>query len=139
MIDSMKKQLVAHEGVRLKPYECTAGKLTIGIGRNLEDVGISREEAYMMFDNDVARVEEELIAKYSWFSNLSPVRQGVVIDMAFNMGIKRFSRFRKAIAAISAGDYILAAKEMLDSNWAVQVGKRATTLAKQMEKGNTIL
>lgn len=135
MIDSMREQLVIHEGLRLKPYKCTAGKLTIGIGRNIEDNGISMEEAYMMLDNDIARVESELIARFPWFCDLTPIRQGVVIDMVFNLGISRFLKFKKTIAAIGSGNYKTAAKEMLDSDWAKQVGNRAMTLAKQMETG----
>lgn len=135
MIASMKDQLVIHEGLRLKPYKCTAGKLTIGIGRNIEDNGISKQEAYMMLDNDIARVEAELVSRYGWFSRLDAVRQGVVTDMVFNLGISRFSAFKKTIAAIESGNYRVAAKEMLDSLWAKQVGNRARVLAKQMEQG----
>lgn len=135
MIDSMREQLVIHEGLRLKPYKCTAGKLTIGIGRNIEDNGISREEAYMMLDNDITRVESELRARFAWFPHLTPIRQGVIVDMVFNLGISRFLKFKKTIAAIGSGNYKIAAKEMLDSDWAKQVGNRARTLAKQMETG----
>ena len=135
MIPEMKEQLVLHEGLRLKPYKCTAGKLTIGIGRNIEDNGISKQEAYMMLDNDIARVEAELASRYDWFSRLDHVRQGVITDMVFNLGISRFSKFKKTIAAIESSNYKVAAKEMLDSDWARQVGNRAKVLSKQMEQG----
>ena len=135
MLEAMKKQLIIHEGVRLKPYKCPAGKLTIGIGRNIEDNGISQEEAEYLLDNDIARVTKEITSRYQWFSELNPVRQAVIIDMVFNLGISRFSKFKNTIAYIEDADYTKAATEMLDSQWAKQVGNRAKTLARQMRTG----
>lgn len=127
--------LIRHEGLRLKPYRDIRNKLTIGVGRNLEDVGISREEALMLLDHDIARVRREVGHAFPWFSGLDPVRKDVVLNMAFNLGLSRFRRFRKTVAALRARDWEAAAEAMLDSLWARQVGRRARELAEMMRRG----
>jgi lysozyme len=128
--------LVRDEGLRLKPYRCTAGKLTIGVGRNLDDVGISREEAMHLLDNDIARVKADATHAFPWFGRLDQVRQDVVLNMIFNLGINRFSQFHQTIKCIEAFDYAGAADRMLQSLWAKQVGARAVRLANQMRNGH---
>lgn len=127
--------LIRHEGIELKPYRCPAGKLTIGVGRNIEDVGITRGEAVDLLRNDIARVEKELM-QFHWYSNLNKVRRNAMIDMCFNLGISRFKKFEKMLAALEFHNYGLAAKEMLDSRWAEQVGDRAQELAEMIRTGN---
>ena len=131
----LRETLVRHEGLRLKPYRDTRNKLTIGVGRNLEDVGITREEALLLLDNDIARVRREVERAFSWFSGLDPVRKDVVLNMVFNLGLSRFRRFRKTVAALRARDWEAAAEAMLDSLWARQVGRRARELAEMMRRG----
>ena len=133
--EALKAQLVQHEGMVLKPYTDTVGKLTIGIGRNLDDVGISHAEALVLLDNDIDRVLEDLNRALPWWKRMSPVRQQVLANMAFNLGISRLRGFRKALAAMEAGAWHEAATEMLDSRWAKQVGRRATELADMMRTG----
>jgi lysozyme len=128
-------QLAAHEGIRLKPYLCPAGKLTIGIGRNLEDTGITRQEAFMLASNDIARIEATLAGLAFW-AGLSDARQRVLCDMAFNMGLSGLMQFRKMLAAIEAQDFERAADEMLASKFAKQLPGRAETLARMMRTGN---
>jgi lysozyme len=130
----MKDMLVKHEGVELKPYRDSVGVLTIGVGRNLTDVGLSADEADYLLENDIRRATRELEMKW-WFKSLDDVRQDVLINMCFNLGHSRFSKFKKMIAAVAMADYKLAAKEMIDSKWASQVGRRATELASMMESG----
>lgn len=130
---NLTELLILHEGLRLKPYKCAAGKLTIGIGRNIEDVGITDEEAFFLLKNDIDRVEWEIKTRFSFYQNLSGTRKIVLLDMCFNLGIYRFKRFKKMIAALYAGNYDKAALEMLDSNWAKQVGTRATRLSNMMK------
>lgn len=130
-----KQMLRIHEGLRLKPYLCTSGKLTIGYGRNLEGNGISEEEAEYLFNNDVDRVDSELTQTFEWYNSLSIARKAVIIDMTFNLGIRGLSRFKKTISYIESKDYESASMEMLDSLWAKQVGKRAIKLS-QMMKNN---
>lgn len=134
----MKKeieQIKRHEGLRLKPYRCTSGKLTIGYGRNLEDSGISLSEANGMLIEDVCSVSIDLRARISWFERLNEARQGVLINMAFNLGAAGLLKFKKMLSSAELGDFESAADEMLDSRWAKQVGKRANELARQMRTG----
>lgn len=137
MIDreAMVRQLRLHEGERLKPYRCTAGKLTIGVGRNLEDRGISREESAMLLANDIANEERELVRALPWVAKLDEVRQRVLLDMSFNLGIAGLLGFKNTLATIQEGNYQRAAAMMLDSKWAGQVGARAERLARMMATG----
>lgn len=125
-----------HEGVRHKPYYDTATppKLTIGVGRNLDDNGLSDDEIDYLLANDLKRCQAEA-ETYSWFAGLSEPRQAVVVSMLFNLGKPRWDGFKKAQAAIEAGDYGEAASQMLDSRWAAQVGKRADDMAAMMISG----
>jgi len=127
--------LKKHEGLRLKPYRCTAGKLTIGYGRNLEAVGIREDEATSMLINDIITYYELLHKRYGWFSELNRTRQAVCIDMAFNLGMKGFHSFKKTRYHLANHDFDLASKEMLKSIWAEQVGSRALELSKLMKEG----
>ena len=122
-----------HEGLKLTPYRCTADKLTIGVGRNLDDVGITQDEAEYLLDNDILRCCDDLDRNMSWWRDLSETRQRVLVDMVFNLGISRFMKFQNAIDALANGNYKGAAEEMLDSRWANQVGQRAMRLANAME------
>lgn len=128
---SLKQQLMHDEGLRLHPYRDTVGKLTIGFGRNLDDVGITREEAEIMLDNDIEQVRSEL-SRFDWFEQLDAKRRDVIMNMCFNLGLPTLLKFENMIAALSAHQYQRAADEMLDSLWARQVGKRAERLAKTM-------
>ena len=119
----------------LKPYRDTVGKLAIGVGRNLDDVGITREEALTLLNNDIAKVRREVKRTFPWFARLNPVRQNVVLNMVFDLGLPRFRQFKKAIAAIRAKRWDEAVKQMLDSRWARQVGRRARELAAMMKSG----
>lgn len=124
-----------HEGLRLKPYECTAGKLSIGYGRNLDDNGISEVEADALLNNDLDSVCVRLESQDFWPS-ICVARQAVLMDMCFNLGWPRLSRFRKMLAALRVADFEAASVEMLDSVWARQVGQRAKTLAAIMRSGD---
>lgn len=135
MSDELLAQLKRHEGLRMTPYYCTARKLTIGYGRNLEDVGISQREAEMLLKNDIDVARTGLLRAYPWVKDLSPVRQDVLVNMAFNLGLQRLSGFKKTLRHIEAGRYADAAEEMLNSQWARQVGNRAQELAEQMREG----
>lgn len=131
----LKAQLMRHEGLRLKPYRDTVGKLTIGVGRNLDDVGISENEAMLLLDSDISGVIGDLDRECPWWRNMSENRQLVIADMAFNLGIVRLKGFRNALQAMQEGRWDAAAREMLDSRWAAQVGSRAITLSDMMEVG----
>lgn len=132
---ALTAQLIDHEGLRLKPYTDTVGKLTVGIGRNLADRGISKQTALDMLDEDIDLSTRELTEAFGWFSSLDPVRQRVLIDMHINLGLFRLRRFSLMLAAIGRKDYQTAAQEMLNSKWREQVGRRAVTLAAMMRDG----
>ncbi|MBF0621996.1 MAG: glycoside hydrolase family protein [Magnetococcales bacterium] len=134
-MQQMLKQLVLHEGMRTKPYKCTAGKLTIGVGRNLDDVGISEDEAHYLLANDVDKAAREVEERIPAYARLDEVRKRVLVDMAFNMGVGGMMNFKNMLAALERGDYATTAKEMLDSRWARQVGNRSQRLAVMMETG----
>jgi len=86
LIDLLKR----HEGFRSKVYKCSAGKLTAGYGRNLEDLGLSEEEATMLLLNDIRRVQAEAQNNFKWFYELDQARQDVVLSLIFNMGLHGF-------------------------------------------------
>lgn len=126
--------LIRHEGMRVFPYKDTVGKLTIGVGRNLDDNGISSDEAKYLLNNDINSAYREAQG-FWWFDELNDVRQEVVVNMIFNMGYPTFCQFKNMIEAIKEENWPLAKKEMLDSRWAKQVGTRAIELANAMEQG----
>lgn len=136
MADKLTDMLVDHEGMRRKPYRCTAGKLTIGVGRNLDDRGISPDEAMYMLANDIRDSRRELSAAFPWFDKLDEVRQAVLIDMCVNLGLSRLQGFRNTLSLIGVGKYEAAAQEMLNSKWAEQVGRRAQRLSRMMATGH---
>ena len=133
--DQMMRQLRLHEGERLKPYRCTAGKLTIGVGRNLEDRGITAAESAYLLGNDIDGFYVALLKALPWAAHLDEVRQRVLLDMAFNLGIQGLLTFKNTLATIQAGDYEKAGPMMLQSRWAEQVGKRAERLSTMMVTG----
>ncbi len=130
LIENLKR----HEGLRLKPYLCSEGKITIGFGRNLEDMGISEKEAEMLLMSDIERCYEELDV-FSWFHDLDQVRQEAMVNMLFNLGLPTFLEFKRTLKFMAEGAYSQAAVEMLDSKWANQVGDRAKELAYMVETG----
>ena len=136
MIDwqRLEQDLIRDEGERLKPYRCSAGKITIGVGRNLDDVGISKHESRQMLHEDVVRIGHDLDRNFDGWRTLPDGVALGLANMCFNLGWPRLSGFRKMLAAIKAGDYNKAADEALDSKWAKQVGPRATRIAEQFRK-----
>lgn len=163
--EALMERLRKHEGVRFEPYKCSAKKWTIGIGRNLDDVGFSNQELIWLFlhdgfegakgviasslslsgatyllINDINRTITELKKRVPSFAGLNDARKQALVDMCFNLGLSRFLRFKNMLAALDRRDWDLAAEEMLDSKWARQVGdaegQRAHTLADMMQNGN---
>ena len=130
------ESLKLHEGLRLKPYTDTVGKLTIGYGRNLDDRGIFPAEADAMLLHDAEEAWEAASKLVRAWSALDDVRQSVLAEMVFNLGAGRFLGFKNMLAAVNDGRYYDAANQMLSSLWATQVGARSETLAKRMATGN---
>ena len=135
-LGALTSQLLSDEGLRLKPYRDTVGKLTIGCGRNLDDVGITQDEAMLLLQNDIRKAYADLTTALPWVQTLDDVRQNVLINMTFNMGIGGLLRFKNTLGMIQRHEYNQAASAMLQSLWATQVGARAKRLADQMRTGS---
>ncbi len=129
MIDSVLSDLKRDEGLRLEPYNDSVDKLTIGYGRNLDDVGITEREAEFLLENDLRRSLADLDRALPWWHGLSEASRRGLVNMCFNLGLPRLLTFKKMLAALQAGDGDLAADEALDSKWAGQVGDRAKRIA----------
>lgn len=138
---ALREQLKEHEGTgpvkngRFYPYRDSVGKLTIGYGRNLDDRGLSLQEVELLLDNDIEEHMQELFEKVPWIKRLDGVRQSVLVDMAFNLGVAGLLAFKRTLTSVQNGDYTLAGMQMLASKWARQVKRRALTLSKMMRTG----
>lgn len=152
---ALRAELSRDEGLRLKVYRCTANKLSIGIGRNLDDVGIrahevtrlgidvrscikngiTREQAMVLLDSDIDECERQLDRNLPWWRQLGDVRMRVLLNMCFNLGINGLLSFRNTLAAIRDGRFAEAARGMEQSLWHRQVGVRAIRLEAMMRTG----
>ncbi len=148
----LRSELIADEGIRLKPYLDTTDHLTIGVGRNLDGNPLSADElafighdcrskpitvrhAIVLLENDIDKTVAAITRALPWFVKLDDVRQRVLVNMAFNMGLTTLLTFKNTLRFIDQGAYKQAAFNMLASRWATQVGKRAQRLARMMETG----
>jgi lysozyme len=133
--EQLQLRLIDEEGLKLFPYHDTRGILTIGVGRNLQAKGISREEALMLLDNDIIQAETEVQNNISFYLQLNDARKIALIELVFNMGINALLGFKKTLVALEAGDYKLASQELLASLWAKEVGFRSEKIAYLIETG----
>lgn len=147
MIDELRRD----EGERLKSYRDSVGLWTVGtghlidpthgadpapFGRDLRNGAmITTEESAELLSRDIASKMAELDRKLSWWRELDEVRQRVILNMAFNLGVAGLLTFKNTLAFIRQGDYAGAARNMLASKWATQVHDRANRLAQMMEHG----
>ena len=132
LLDEITETLKRHEGVRQYAYRCPAGYWTIGAGRNIDEKsgrGLSDDEIDYLLQNDINLSIEELVKNFPWFEELPKQVQGVLVNMHFNLGMPTLHKFRNMLDALERREYNRAAEEMLDSNWADQVGNRAIELA----------
>jgi lysozyme len=134
-MDNITENLIRHEGLRLKPYRCTSGKLTIGVGRNLDDNGITEEEAMYLLSHDIAIAKDIARRVFTDFDKLSDNRQRALVNMAFNLGETKLRGFVNFIRAINDYDFNRAADCALASRWAKQVGKRSTEVIRWIKEG----
>jgi len=125
LIDDLKEMLIKNEGIELKIYRCSSQKLTIGAGRNIEDNGISIDEAELMLKNDMDGVFNDLDRNIPFWQSMPYNVRLVLCDLCFNLGIKKLCRFTKMLEALEERDFELAGEELLDSTYAVQVKGRA--------------
>jgi lysozyme len=135
MREQIVAQLIRDEGLRLKPYKDTVGKLSIGVGRNLTDVGITQAEAELLLSNDIDVAEQACRERFSWWNDLNDARKGAVINLCFNMGITRLMKFPNTLELLKRGLYEEASVQLLQSKYAQQVGDRALRVAEQIRTG----
>ena len=144
------QRLARHEGIRLSPYRCSKGKLTIGIGRNLEANPLSKEElkivgdwrhgitkqaAFYLLRNDICHTEKELRRRIAFWEQLDDERQYALLDMAFNLGAEGLCKFKKMLGFLWMGDYKQAAAECLNSQYAKDTGRRSRCIAATIRTG----
>lgn len=138
LVDELILDLVRDEGEVLHAYQDSLGYWTIGVGRLIDlrrGGGITREESRYLLRHDIEEVFEQLDAAIPWWLLLSQKRRRVLANMAFNLGIGGLLSFKNTLAAVKRGDYEAAARGMLNSKWATQVGQRANRLAEMMRTG----
>lgn len=136
------KELRRDEGVRYSPYLDTVGISTVGVGHNLvakplDDVEypLTDDQVDAILADDLQEVFDDLDAHLPWWRNQRYVRQRVLANMAFNLGINGLLGFKNTLAAVEAGRYQDASNGMLASKWAKQVGERSSRLALMMVQG----
>ena len=134
-MDALQQELTTDEGKRYRPYRDSMGKLTVGIGRDLDAVPFSDDEITLMFTNDIQKSTDALDQNIPWWTSLTDARQRVLTNMCFNMGIGGLLQFKNMLSDIQSGDYESAAQEMLNSQWYKQVPNRVLRLSKMMEVG----
>lgn len=135
ILKDIHAQLIKHEGFRLKPYRCTAGKLTIGVGRNLESRGITTDEARYLLENDIHDCVKDLAVIFpNHFVKMPELLQRVLIDMRFQLGPGGFRGFKMMIRAVRRDDLSGMIREMKDSNWYRQTTERADDLIVMVER-----
>lgn len=150
----ISKRLQIHEGLRLKPYYCTRGKQTIGVGRCLDTNPLTKEEekvvgdwkkgitknaAFFLLRNDIKRVKAECARKIAFWHNLDDERQYALLDMTFQMGINGVLAFKNMLTALAGGYYKTASRECLNSKYAAQTPERAQRIANLIETGKFVL
>jgi len=134
--DQLTEDITRDEGVKLELYKCTSNKWTIGVGRNLEDRGITTSEAMVLLNNDIDIVLDELTSAFPWWTQMPESAQRALANMAFNLGIPRLSQFKKMLSYLEENKFREAAAESQKSRWAEQVGDRSKRIAKLIRDAN---
>lgn len=139
MKQELTKQLRIDEGVKPQAYQDHLGYWTVGVGRLIDarkpGSGLRPSEIDMLLQNDIDDRIEALTRRLPWFQNLDDARKGVLLNMAFQMGVEKFMGFKNTLALVERGDYMGAARNMLLSKWADQTPERANRMAEQMRTG----
>jgi lysozyme len=134
-IDILESQLAIDEGVRDRPYRCSEGYLSLGIGHNLDTKPISKRAIRVIFEDDMADAEKDARILFPTFESLSDQRKAALVNMSFQLGRNRLAGFLKFREAIQQGDFGQAATEALDSRWAKQTPERAQRVAQAIREG----
>jgi len=134
-LDALKADLIRDEGLRLRIYIDTVGKVTVGVGHNLTDRGISKAVCDLMLSEDIADVVAQLDAQLPWWQHLDPIRQRALANLCFNLGISSLLTFSQTLALLKAELYDAAANALSDSLWHRQVGARAIRIENMIRTG----
>jgi len=136
--EKLVKELILDEGYKYEIYLDHLGYPTLGVGHLIletdEEYGkpvgtpVSEQRILECLESDINTVCEELDRNLWWWRDLDDNKQRVMVNMGFNLGYPRLSKFKKFLSAMQIGDFKTAAVEMLDSKWATQVGDRAIRL-----------
>ena len=129
----LRAMLRQHEGVRHLPYHDTMGKITIGVGRNLTDRGLSQDEISLLFENDIKLSIDILDSLFTKWHEFPTSARHALISMAFNLGGPRLTKFKKMRSALENRDFLRAANEADNSLWAQQVPARAADVIKMFQ------
>ena len=130
LMNESAEQVKQDEGLKLKPYKCTAGKLTIGYGRNIEDKGITKQEAEIFLKNDIQECVEDLeeIFTQAGFKTLPFNIQKVLINMRYQLGGAGLRGFKNMLRACRDRQWQAMARQMQASKWYQQTTNRAQRL-----------
>jgi lysozyme len=139
MKSDLARQLRGDEGVRPCVYKDSLGFDTLGVGRLVDSrkpgAGLRSDEITYLLNNDIDDRIAALMKALPWFQNLDDARQGVLLNMAFQLGTEGLLEFKQTLAAVEGGRYDEAAFHMQQSKWAQQTPARAKRLAEQMRSG----
>lgn len=139
MRQELARQLRGDEGVKAHAYQDHLGFWTIGVGRLVDKrkpgSGLRPSEIDFMLQNDIDDRIEALTRRLPWFQNLDDARRGVLLNMSFQMGVDGLMGFKNTLAMVESGDYMGAARNMMQSLWARQTPERAARMAEQMRTG----
>lgn len=132
--NALLQRLKAVEGFRADLYPDSGG-WAIGYGRNLTYRPLTKDEADYLLQSDVIDCTRQLQLRLAWFTDLDTVRQEVLVEMAYNLGIGGLMKFKRMLAAAQSGDYTRAALEIADSEAARTLPKRYADLSRMMRTG----
>ena len=139
MRNELTRQLKGDEDVRPHVYKDHLGYLTIGVGRLVDDrkpgSGLRPAEITFLLNNDIDDRIDQLSRRLPWFETLDSARQGVLLNMSFQMGVDGLMGFKNTLKLVEQGNYESAAENMLKSLWAKQTPARAKRMADQMRTG----
>ena len=147
----LRQHIKRFEGVRYKQYRCSAGHRTIGIGYNIDsksaaqlardllaigevdfNTELSVPQVQMLLTRSIQRAQADAVI---WFPDLHDLPLDVkraIVDLSFNIGRTKLSKFVRLRAALSRRDWVAASDEMMDSRWYRQVGLRAVVLVEMV-------
>lgn len=146
VLEQIHDDIVRHEGCVAKIYLDSEGLETFGIGHLViksdpeygKPVGtpVSERRVTQAFSADLSSAIKDCEQLFPMLDTYPTDVQRVLVNMTFNLGKSRFSKFKKMRAAVICRDFETAADEMMDSKWYRQVGNRAKELVGLMRSAN---